>query len=540
MHPILEQILIQRGIVSPEDIQEFLADKPKRHYDPLLLKGMQEGVTALLTAVSRGEKITVYGDYDADGVTATVIMLTVLSALGADVNYYIPSRFDEGYGLNRNALDRIRAAGTSLVVTVDCGCNAVEEVEYAKEIGLSILITDHHTCGEPRPDTTVIDPKQPGCPYPFKELAGCGVAYKVALALRDAAGLSKEVTNEVLDMVAIGTIGDVVSLTDENRTLVKYGLAKIRQGRRPGLAALKEQAGLSEGPLTGEDVSFRLVPPVNAAGRMGSAKLGVRLFTAGPEEAPVLAEQLLCCNEERKQIQQQILRQCLAMKETEIDPFLFPVLVAEGAHEGITGIVAGRLREMFQKPIAIIVPGEDGMGKGTSRSVDRLDLFEILSVQSDLFTRFGGHRGACGFTLPMEHVDELRESLQQDMEFMLFDEPDLLEPLNSYDLALSPKDLTMELAEALTLLEPCGSGNERPVFLLEDVPIRQTTSMGTEGQHLRILFGDPPVTGVLFRVDEESRAALREGGRADLTGTLAVHEWQQRRSLQFMIKGVNP
>ena len=542
MKEITKRILEKRGIDTDEEREEFLSPRPKKNYDPLLLRGMREGVDMVLSAVDKGEKITIYGDYDADGVTATVVLLTILSAMGAKVSYYIPSRFDEGYGLNKEALTKIRNTGTSLVISVDCGCNAFEEVEHAKEIGLDILITDHHNCEEGVPDTVVIDPKQAGCPYPFKGLAGCGVAYKLALALRDAAGLPKSVTAEVLDMVAIGTIGDVVPLVDENRTLVKYGLSIVNERRRPGLRGLLNAISMGDRLIGSEDVSFGIVPNINAAGRMAAAKLGVQLFVATDEnEIRDLAERMVRCNVQRKTIQQQILKQCLDLRREYIDNYLFPVIVAEGAHEGITGIVAGRLREVFNRPIAIVVPGEDGLCKGTSRSVDRVDLYELLSAQDYLFERFGGHKKACGFTIREENVEELREALNETMVWMKEEDPHILEPLNPYDIEAPIAALDVELVKELELLGPFGSENEKPRFAIRGVSVDRVMFMGSEGQHMRVNVSQESggqAECVLFSATDEQRDLLIVGKKVDLVCELSVNEWQGRESLQLMIRGV--
>ncbi|MBQ3964069.1 MAG: DHH family phosphoesterase, partial [Firmicutes bacterium] len=343
MNEIIRQLLSKRGIVEEQDIIEYLSPRPRTSYDPRLLYGMKEAVDTILAAVRRGDKIVVYGDYDADGVTATVIMMTILRALGAKApSFYIPSRFDEGYGLNENAIEKLAELGVDMIVTVDCGAVSYFEVETAKEYGITVVVTDHHNCSDGLADTIVLDPKQPDETYPYKDLAGCGVAYKLALALRDAAGLDKKITNGLLDMVAVGTVADVVPLTGENRSLVKYGLHKINTGDRIGLNMLIDRIYRKPGdpawkryPIDSGRIGFGIGPHINAAGRMGDASLGVRLFLAKtPEEAYPYVEKLYTLTQERKGVQDKTERDLIAYCGEELDNDLFPVLIPQTSHEG--------------------------------------------------------------------------------------------------------------------------------------------------------------------------------------------------------------
>ncbi len=494
MNEIIRQLLRKRGIVEEQDIIEYLSPRPRTSYDPRLLYGMKEAVDTILAAVRRGDKIVVYGDYDADGVTATVIMMTILRALGAKApSFYIPSRFDEGYGLNENAIEKLAELGVDMIVTVDCGAVSYFEVETAKEYGITVVVTDHHNCSDGLADTIVLDPKQPDETYPYKDLAGCGVAYKLALALRDAAGLDKKITNGLLDMVAVGTVADVVPLTGENRSLVKYGLHKINTGDRIGLNMLIDRIYRKPGdpawkryPIDSGRIGFGIGPHINAAGRMGDASLGVRLFLAKtPEEAYPYVEKLYTLNQERKGVQDKTERDLIAYCGEELDNDLFPVLIPQTSHEGTNGVVAGRLRERYHKPIAILSETKDDCYKATCRGIEGLDLHAVLNTQSHLFERFGGHAMACGFTIRKENTTALKEGLQAVMQEIWQENPSLFDAATPYDLAIDPDRIDLQLAEELALMAPFGKDNPAPAFLLESVKLLEYDVIGG-GKALRI------------------------------------------------------
>ena len=389
LQPKVIELLNKRGITAEAEIEEFLSDKPQKTYDPFLLRNMEAGVDLILSAIEDDEKICIYGDYDADGITSTAVLMEVLSHLTDRLTYYIPSRFDEGYGLNCGALDKIKADGADLVVTVDCGSVSCVEVEHAKKIGLKILVTDHHTMADKAADCLIINPMQKGCDYPFKHLAGVGVAFKLAQALAAETGLPKSVVNRTLDLVGVGTIGDIVPLTDENRTLAKYGIRSVNLTQRPGLSKLIEAAGLQRGRIGSENISFIIVPHLNASGRMKQARIAASLMMESDEAAAEKGvETLISCNEERKRIQNETFELCRQIAEDRYreDPFL--VIDLEDAHEGITGIVAGKLKETFHKPAVIVTPTADGCFKGTGRGIPGINLYHLLKENENLFERF--------------------------------------------------------------------------------------------------------------------------------------------------------
>jgi single-stranded-DNA-specific exonuclease len=542
MNRILEQILNKRGITGEAEIEEYLSLTPRRSYDPFLLKGMREGVGLILSAVGNNKKITIYGDYDADGITATVIMKTILAELGVRADHYIPSRFTEGYGLNKEALKKIKDRGTDLVISVDCGSVSFEEVEYAKEIGLDIVVTDHHNCDGGVADTIVINPHQPGCTYPFKDLAGCGVAYKLALALRDERGIAREVTNRLLDMVALGTVADIVPLVDENRSLVKYGIRELNAKKRPGIRTLARASGIADRFINSEVISFILAPRVNASGRIGDASYGVELFMAETDELALpFAEKLIDYNTERKALQESTLKACLELEDSYIKGYAFPVIETDDAHEGISGIVAGQLSKIYNRPVAIVTPFNE-LAKGTSRSVEKIDLHKLLSRHEHLFEKFGGHRGACGFTLKRGQVALLRKGLQESLDEMLAEDPTLLDPVIKWDASVNIADLDMELMDEMELMAPFGNENEKPSFLIEDVLISDYRLIGSRGEHIKFKMFDSEGNGmdaIVFRVSEETKAAIAEKYRtrryAAVTGYPEINSWQNKKSIQMIV-----
>ena len=542
IRPAIVRILNKRGVVTREEISEFLSDKPRLTYDPFLLLNMETGVDLILSAIEDGRRICIYGDYDADGITSVALLMDVLTALGTEPAFYIPSRFDEGYGLNCAALDKIKASGIDLVVTVDCGCTSVEEVRHAREIGLDILVTDHHNLKDEIPACPLIDPKQPDCPYPFKQLAGVGVAFKLAQALVETAGLPKEVLTRNLDLVAVGTIGDIVSLLDENRTLTKFGLRALNITRRPGLTKLIEKTGLVKGHLDSGSVSFVIVPHINAAGRMGDATLAARLMLAkDPEKIEALAARILEANSERRRIQEDIYDRCLEYVEEGAD---FQLICLEDAHEGVTGIVAGKLKEQYRVPVFILTDLGDGTAKGTGRSIEGIDVFAMLSEGKELFERFGGHAAACGFTISMDKVPELRELIRKGIDRIKAGLGGMPDGETEADVKLSAGEIDAEFISQQQYLEPFGKDNRRPVVEIEYMP-ENIFRMGKDGKYLSVrgrMPGGQSIRGVDFRRAEEHQPLLDEaaelGGKVLLRGELEEQEWKGSKYFQINIRGV--
>jgi len=534
---ILKAVLAKRGISLAEDVSEFLSDRPKKTYDPFLLLNMEAGVDLLLSEIKKGTRICIYGDYDADGVTSICILSNVLSMLTDNFTYYIPSRFEEGYGLNKEALAGLKNDGVGLVVTVDCGSVSYNEVEYAKEIGLKIIVTDHHSIDDVKADCILINPKQKECSYPFRELAGCGVAFKMAQAIQQKAKLPKSAVNDVLDMAAVGTIADIVSLTDENRTIVKYGLNKINAGSRKSLAELVRAISLKR--VDSENIAFAIAPHINAAGRMHHASEAVKLFLT--DDNAIIEKQielLISLNSLRKQKQEEAYNKAMTMVDPQAK---FIVINMIDIHEGIAGIVAGKIKESMGRPVIIVTPSEEGFLKGTGRGIETVDIYMLLKKHDELFVRFGGHKSACGFLMPEENLETLREVLESEMCILLEEDSGLFEKTVDWDAVLEPDEVTLDFAYELMKLEPFGQGNPKPAFALKNVRIEYPKFMGADKTHVRFRAVSDigkRVECVLFQRAQEKADVICASKPVNLVGSVGVQSWQGRQSVQFIVEEI--
>ena len=543
LHPVVAGILKKRGYRNREEIEEFLSPLPRKTYDPFIMKGMREAAELLISCIENGAKICIYGDYDADGVTSVSLLTEFLSGLTTNIMYYIPSRFSEGYGLNLSAIDEISRCGAELIVTADCGCVSYREVEHIKELGMKAIVTDHHNVDGRSPDCIMLNPKQEDDAYPFSYLCGCGVAFKLAQAVQRILNLPKGDINRLLDLVCIATIGDIVPLKDENRTLVKYGFDRIARGERPGLKMLIEGIGMNPLHLTSTNVAFGIVPHINAAGRMKEASAGVRLLT-GKDSAEIgnLVEELKTLNSRRKTLQNEIFERARKELENRLKDDLFLIYDAGSSHEGVTGIVAGKLKEEFYRPVIIITDTEEeGIVKGTGRSVEGIDLHKIMSECSRLYIKFGGHAGACGFTMKRENLDELHDSLNESVCRLVSEHPDLLKFRLQWDMEISSGDVTLDLAEQITELEPFGEGNPQPLFRIIGVLVRSVRHMGSRGQYLRLACEGEDgnlFDAVWFDVDEAAAESLNSGCAVCLIAALDINVWRGRSSVQCIIRGM--
>ncbi len=547
----IRELLEKRGIRGEEEIEEFLSSKPTKTHSPSLLKDLDAGVDLILSEIEKGSRICVYGDYDADGVTSTALMLSVLRNLideklwNKRLGYYIPSRFDEGYGLNQEAVESIAAEGYNMIITVDCGSVSYDEVELAKSLGLKVLVTDHHSVTDKSAHCLLINPNRPDDTYPFKGLSGCGVAFKLAQGIKQKAGLPNRVLTEVLDLVALGTVGDIMPLLDENRTLVKFGLKVINTDSRKGLKTLIEGAGLKGGGITSENISFVIVPHLNASGRMEDAALAVRLLdgvTAQEEgsDPAEMVEELLYRNRERKRLQQYTYDNCIEDLRWRGAIPDFIVIKSDDAHEGITGIVAGKLKENFYRPAILVTPTGEGRLKGTGRSIDGINLYDLLKEREELFEKFGGHKAACGFTMPEENLGALEQGLLEAMERIKETQPDLFEKKYRVDMTLLPEEVTLAFAEELEQLEPFGNGNPKPVFSVKGLELKDVRYMGDRNQHCRftVAKGNSSITCVMFNKAEEYRSRMEMGNTLEIIGTLTCQIWQGAKRLQFIINEI--
>ena len=539
---IITLLLNNRGITEAAEIEEFLSDKPKKTYSPSLLDDLDAGVDLILSKIEAGASICIYGDYDADGITATALMLSILGHLMPQdrLDYYIPSRFGEGYGLNKEAIRHIADRGFDMIISVDCGSVSAAEVEMAKELGLAIVVTDHHNITDVMADCLLINPKRPGSKYPFKELSGCGVAFKLAQKLQVKTGLPKSVLTELLDLVAIGTIGDIMPLLDENRTMVKFGLRTVKLGRRYGLRKLIEGAGLDCSEITSEKIGFVIVPHLNASGRIEDASQAVKLLLAeeGSEDADRIVQDLLFKNKERRRLQQESFEACERLID-KVDDFL--LIKAEDVHEGIAGIVAGKLKDKYYRPTVIVTPsGEEKQYlKGTGRSIEGVNLYELLKKQENCFEKFGGHAAACGFLMPQERLAELGRGLLTQMELLRTADPSIFERKYRIDLCLQTSELSIELARQLELLAPFGNKNPRPLFRFDGVTVSDIRYMGENNRHVRFKIASEgethPLQCVLFHRADEYESLLKPGKQlTTVLGTLECQLWQGQARLQIM------
>ena len=543
-------ILQRRGIRTAEEAEDFLAPAPKRTYDPELLPDLPAAADKLLQAAADGLSIWIYGDYDADGVTATALLYTVLQKLTDRVNFYVPSRFTDGYGLNKDAIRRIAERGAQLLVTVDCGSTNREEVAYAKELGLDVIVTDHHELEESAmPDCLLVNAHREDSRYPFPGLSGCGVAFKLAQAIQrrlTAAGddrFTRQDITDLLDLVAISTVADVVPLLDENRSLVKYGLRVINSRKRRGLRILLDMVGLERKEVDADDIGFILAPHINSCGRMATADGAVRLL-AGLEDDGTLEDKaafMVECNRNRRFAQDRTRDICMEAIAAGDCGDLFSVIEAPGAHEGVAGIVAGSLKEQFHRPVCIVTPSESGLLKGTGRCIPGLDLHGMLSTCGELFERYGGHAGACGFSLPKENLEALRSRMDDLMRSILAERPDALDEKLSIEKVLEPSEKTLEFANALKLLEPFGEANPKPLFAIGGADVYNVQYMGSEGQHVRFTAAGSDgveVSCVLFRRAADFADLLRSGAKLDVAGELGINEFNGHRKLQLTVKDI--
>ncbi|NMA93795.1 MAG: single-stranded-DNA-specific exonuclease RecJ [Clostridiales bacterium] len=542
-------MLRRRAVVSAEQIEDFLSPAPRATYDPALLPDLQEAAVEIVDTADAGGLICVYGDYDADGVTSSAMMYSVLKKLSPNVRFYLPSRFEDGYGLNMESVEDMASEGTRLLITVDCGSTNLAEVRRARELGIKVIVTDHHEPGEEgMSDCLFINPKRKDSNYPFKELSGCGTAFKLLqgiqrlLAERGDERFTKQDLNDQLDLVAISTVADVVPLLDENRTLVKYGLHVLNSLRRPGLKILADMLGLVGGRISSEDIAYNIAPHINSLGRMSRADSAVELLAGegSDEELREKASEMIETNRQRRRTQDETAEICLELAKSEHYGDLFPIIKAPEAHEGVAGIVAGKLKESLYRPVCIVTESAEGLLKGTSRSIPELNIHDMLSSCSDLFVRFGGHSGACGFSMDPANLEELRERSEAFMRRELEARPELLQEIIYIEDVLQAGDISEDFVGWLKKLEPYGKDNERPIFAIENVHPGGIYRMGSEGQHLRFIITkqDRRLQCVLFSRAEQFLDLMLSDLPLDLAGELGIDEYNGKRNLQFTVRDI--
>ena len=539
--PILKQVVFNRGLATDAEARAFLKAEPNGNTDPFQLTGMHATVDRICYALQQNEPIAIYGDYDVDGVTATALLVQALEALGANVRGYIPNRFDEGYGLNKDALDTLKAEGVRLVITVDCGIRSPDEALHAQTIGLDLIISDHH-----HPDGTnlppafaVINPKQHGDPYPDKDLAGVGIAYKIAEALLTVQQpINGFRTNDLLDLVALGTVADLAPLVGENRVLVRRGLRQIRETKRQGLFSLAGVADLKIDKCTAGNIGFMLGPRLNASGRLESALASFELLTTKDfMRAGQLAMQLDTQNRQRQSITRTMQEQAelIAMKD---DPEAFLLFAAhEDFNPGVVGLAASRLTEVHYRPAIVAAKGSEET-RGSCRSIPEFHITDALDQCKDLLVRHGGHAAAAGFTVKNQNLPELVLRLKQIAKDQLGSR-DLRQTLTA-DLEVPLSDLNFDVLKHLMFLEPTGYGNPEAVFISRNIKVRLARTVGAEGKHLKLTLEDErgvSVDAIGFRLGH-----LKENlpPYIDVLYRFEANEFNGRRSLQLNLKDVKP
>ena len=530
---LLAMLLDIRGVTDERDIEDFLYGDTLTA-SPFEIKDMDKAVERIQAAVEYGERICVYGDFDADGVTSTALLYSYLSDIGADVIYYIPSREAEGYGMNKGAVSKIYERGVKLIITVDNGIAAVDEVAYAKSLGIDTVITDHHAVPEVLPDAVaVIDLHRKDCDSSFKELSGVGVAFKLVQAIEGEYADIEGLLENYSDLAAIGTVGDIVSLRGENRVLVRNGLRHINNGDRLGLAALVEESGLSGRNISAGNLSFTMVPRINAGGRLGLSQKSISMLLTDDEEyAADIAAELSADNVERQQIERDILSDIdsLIRENPSIVNNRVIVVYGEGWHKGVIGIVASRIKEVYNKP-AIIITLDDDVCRASGRSVAGFSLIDAVFSCSDLLIQCGGHPMAVGFGIRRENIEDFITQINRYAQLNPIPAPTL-----ELDCKLNPSQLSVELARGLSLLEPYGSGNPTPLFGLYNMTLRDIREIGG-GRHLRLTLsrGESTVYALRFSTTL-AEFPYRVGDIVDLAVTLDINVYNNNESLSVFIR----
>ena len=534
INELLARILVNKNITNKNDMSIFMNPTRKDFHDPFLMPDMEIAINRLLKAIENNQKIIIYGDYDADGITSTTVLKLFLEERGMDVSTYIPNRLNEGYGLNKGAIKKIYDDGFRLMVTVDCGISGIEEVEYANSLGIEMIITDHHEPAESLPNAiAVVDAKRKDNEYPFNQLAGVGVVFKVIQALSMRLGLDEKEYLKYLDIVCIGTISDIVPLVDENRVIAKLGLKLVAQTRNIGLRALIEIIGFKN--IDSSSVSFGIAPRINACGRMGNEKLALDLFLCkDKDEVTKLAVKLNEYNIERQSIEKQMYDEAAEIiDENEKDKACI-IVGKEGWHHGIIGIVSSKITEMYFKP-SILICFDGNEGKGSGRSIPGFDLHEALMNCKQYLKKFGGHAMAVGVTVDKSEFGKFKSELE---EYAKSCNVDKIVPIINVDSELSLKDINVEAVKSLSLLEPYGEANKMPLFLFRNLKINSIRSL-SEGKHLKLSLKDENfiVDAIGFNMGELSEKYLLDD-RVDIVGSLDINSYGGNESVQIVLKDI--
>lgn len=538
IHPIIGTILLNREINSKSKIEKYFRSDLKDLYDPYLIPGMDIAVNRIITALRKGENIVIYGDYDVDGVTSVSILYDSLFHLGGKVSFFIPNRFKEGYGVSEQGIKNVINRNASLIITVDCGITAIEEVKYANEKNIDVIICDHHEPSEVLPDAvTVLNPKLKNSSYPFKELAGCGVAFKLLQALTSELGFDQDYAYKYLDLVAMGTAADIVQLVDENRILVKNGLEIINRSPRPGIFALLEIAGLLNRSLTVNTIVFILAPRLNAVGRISNAKKAVHLLTTeSMQQGRNIARILENENRARKSIDEITFEEAKAIVESEIDLDSKRILVVakRNWHSGVVGIVASRLMEKYNRP-AILISIENGIGKGSARSSQNFDIHDAFNKLKNLLINYGGHQYAAGLTIKEENIPELDKEINKLSVGEISQED--MTPKLQIDAEIKLDQLNATFFKGLKLLAPFGPNNMRPVFLTNKLEIYGSVNI-VGSNHLKIKFKQNGVVldAIGYNLAKYKSFFKEDGSKIDCAYVLEETRWNGQTTIQMRLK----
>lgn len=537
---VMSVVLLNRGIETEEQVKSYISKSLESINNPKLLPDMEKAAKRITEAIEKKEKIMIYGDYDVDGVTSTSLLYSFLKDMGADVDYFIPDRIKDGYGLNILAVNKISKKGTKLIITVDCGISSFGEVELAKAQKMDVIITDHHSCREKIPQAlAVVNPKRSDSQYPFNALAGVGVAFKLILAVAMNMGLNtRECFDKYVEFAAIGTVADVVSLQGENRVIVHKGIQSLAKSNNFGLNALLKIAGADGKEIDSTTVAFMLSPRLNAAGRMGNAKLAVDLLLSkSEEEAYDLAVKLDETNKQRQKTELEIFREAVKMIEEDPDKDNKKVIVLakEGWHHGVIGIVASRILEIYYKP-CIIIACDGNIGKGSGRSVEGINLFDALTACEDLLTQYGGHAQAAGLSLNMDNFDAFVKKINTYISDNIKTEP--IKTLN-IDCTVPSGFISIDSARQMSWLEPFGEGNEKPVFAVKGARVVSASAIGADGKHLRLRVDiSGKITDAVGFGFGEYAKYLNPDRVIDIAFNLDINNFMNNEKVQLIIKDI--
>lgn len=536
LNELLATILVNRNIIKEDDIRLFLNPTRNDFYDPFLITDMEVAIERIVEAIEGKQKVTIYGDYDVDGITSITVLKSFLEDVGLEASSYIPNRLNEGYGLNKDAIDTIKQSGCDLMITVDCGISAIDEIEYANSLGIETIVTDHHEPGNELPKAhAVIDNKRKDSKYPFRELAGVGVVFKLIQALGIKLGLKEETYLKYLDIVCIGTISDIVPLVDENRVIAKLGLMLVKQTKNIGLKSIINSSGYTK--IDSNTISFGVAPRINACGRMGKAEEALKLFlSSNVDEVNDLTKRLNEHNRQRQETEKAIFENAIEKIEKEhLNDNKAIVVGGKNWHHGVIGIVSSKITDMYFKPSILLSFEEEGIGKGSGRSIPGFDLHDALMKCSDTVEKFGGHSMAVGITIKKEKLEDFRKELEDIAMEKHIDE---IIPIINIDAKINLNDINKEMVESLKRLEPFGEANKMPIFAFKNLKIDSIRAL-SEGKHLKLTLKDTNniINAIGFNMGHLTEE-YKIGDRVDVAGVLEVNTFNGVENLQINLRDI--